>query len=277
MKIHTSPSFLRSIRWSLVPAAALLSVLAAVPAPSRAEPAPAAAAATAPATGAVAPETIAAAANSWEKDIAAFEASDKKNFPPADAALFVGSSSIRFWRSLAADFPEIPTIRRGFGGSYLSDTAYFADRIVIPYKPRLVVVYAGSNDLAGGRKPERVLASFQELSDKVHAALPATRIAFISINPSLKRQKGAENEEKTNSLIQVFVQGKAWLSYIDSRTGLQGADGQAQASLLRTDGLHLNADGYKKWVELVKPTILNLYRTAQPAVATAANALAPVQ
>src|SRR5579859_3047551 len=56
----------------------------------------------------------------WEKDIAAFEASDRTNPPPKDCIVFVGSSSIRFWSSLKEDFPGLPVVNRGFGGSELA-------------------------------------------------------------------------------------------------------------------------------------------------------------
>jgi lysophospholipase L1-like esterase len=200
----------------------------------------------------------------WEKEIAKFEEADKKAFPPADAAVFVGSSSVRLWTTLAEDFKEIPTIRRGFGGSQLRDSVYYADRIVIPYKPRIVVVYAGSNDLAAGRTPEQVLEQFQAFETKVHAALPNTRIAFISVNPSIKRAANDANVRKANALIADYVKGKSYLRFINSFDGLLGPDGQAQKEWLRSDGLHLNAEGYKRWVELVKPAILALYQEAAP-------------
>ena len=200
----------------------------------------------------------------WEKEIKAFEASDAKNFPPADAAVFVGSSSIRMWKTLAEDFTEFPTVRRGFGGSQLSDSALFADRIILPYKPRIVVVYAGSNDIAAGKKPEDVLEQFELLVSKIHATLPDTRIAFISINPSIKREAKQTEVRAANSLIRKFVEGKPLLRYINSHDGLMGPDNRARKELLRADGLHLNAEGYKQWLILVKPAITSLYLEAAP-------------
>src|SRR5204862_2402388 len=94
-------------------------------------------------------QTAAAAAPSakWEKEIQAFEAADKKQPPPEGAVLFTGASGIRMWKTLAADFPDQKVINRGFGGSEMADATYFAERIVIPYKPRVVVVQAGGNDI----------------------------------------------------------------------------------------------------------------------------------
>jgi len=200
----------------------------------------------------------------FESDIEKFEARDKVTPPPSDAALFVGSSSIRLWSTLAQDFPEIPVINRGFGGSDLTDSVTYADRIVIPYKPRIIVVYAGSNDLNAGHSPERVLADFKAFVAKVGAALPNTPIIYISINPSVSRAREFDDVVKTNGMIQAYVQGRPHLTFIDSFTPLLGPDGKAQASLLRADGLHLNTQGYKVWTVIVKPTILTVYRATAP-------------
>ena len=200
----------------------------------------------------------------WEKEIKAFETSDKELFPPADAAVFVGSSSVRMWKTLAEDFAEFPTIRRGFGGSQLGDSVIFADRIILPYKPRIVVVYAGGNDLAAGKKPEDVLEQFELLAAKIHATLPDARIAYISINPSIKREAKQPEVRAANALIKKFVEGKPRLRFINSHDGLLGPDGKARKELLRADGLHLNAEGYKHWLSLVKPAISSLYLEAAP-------------
>ena len=82
-------------------------------------------------------------ANLWDKEIEAFKQADKTGFPKKGGVLFVGSSSIRMWKNVAADFPGFHTINRGFGGSHLEDVNYYAPQIVIPYKPKLIVLYAG--------------------------------------------------------------------------------------------------------------------------------------
>src|SRR5437868_4286386 len=111
----------------------------------------------------------------WETAIQAFEASDQTNPPPPNAILFVGSSSIRKWDTLAQDFHAYKVINRGFGGSHLSDSVAFADRIVIPYKPKLVLIYAGDNDIASGKPPQEVFDDFKQFVQKIKQALPKTR------------------------------------------------------------------------------------------------------
>ena len=96
----------------------------------------------------------------WQSEIAAFAAVDRLDPAPADAVLFVGSSSIRLWHTLAADLPDVPTINRGFGGSEIADSVYFAEQLIRPYRPRAIVMYAGGNDLADGKSPRQVRDAF---------------------------------------------------------------------------------------------------------------------
>src|SRR5271166_6572501 len=119
----------------------------------------------------------------WEKAIAAFEEKDKLSPPPRNAIVFVGSSSIHFW-NVDKSFPGLSVINRGFGGSELADSVHFAPRIVLPYEPRVVVLYAGDNDLGSGKTPEQVAADFRDFTRSIHSRLPKTRIVFLSIKPS---------------------------------------------------------------------------------------------
>lgn len=197
-------------------------------------------------------------------EIAAFEASDKQTPPAGDAALFIGSSSIRLWKTLAEDFPELPVINRGFGGSQIADSVRYADRIVFPYKPKMIVMYAGGNDLNAGKTPEQVLKDFQEFVGKVRNVLPTTRIVYISINPSVARWKQEANVLEANRLIRKWIEKRESrplkLSFIDSHSQLLSAKREPQPELLQKDGLHLNAKGYEKWTAIVKPRLLALWK-----------------
>lgn len=190
----------------------------------------------------------------WEKAIAAFETKDKENPPPHRAVVFVGSSSIRFW-DLGKSFPGADVINRGFGGSELADSVHFAPRIVVPYEPRTVVLYAGDNDLAAGKSPEQVAADFREFVKVVHAKLPKTRIVYLSIKPSIARWKIVDKGQKANELIAEQCKADERLTFLDVGTPLLGTDGKPRAELFKSDGLHLNAKGYEIWAGLVKPLL----------------------
>lgn len=187
----------------------------------------------------------------WEKEIAAFEAKDRETPPEKGGIVFVGSSSIRLWSTLAEDFPHHRVLNRGFGGSMISDSVYFADRIVIPYAPRMVVMYAGGNDLNAHKTPETVFADFLGFVAKVHAALPNTPIAYISSAPNPKRWAQIENVRALNKYIADFCAKDPKLKYIDVHTHMLGADGLPIPDIFREDKLHMVDKGYRIWTEIV--------------------------
>jgi lysophospholipase L1-like esterase len=195
-------------------------------------------------------------ADKWEKDIAAFEAQDAKSPPPKNAILFVGSSSIRLW-NLKESFPDRLTINRGFGGSELADSVRYAKRIVLPHQPRIVVLYAGDNDIAGGKSPKQVFKDFKEFVSVVHRALPKTKIIYIAIKPSIKRWALIEKIREANRLIRehIAAQKSDQLAFLDVEKPMLAADGKPRPDLLQEDGLHLSNQGYVLWSRLLRDEI----------------------
>jgi lysophospholipase L1-like esterase len=191
----------------------------------------------------------------FEKDIRAFEAADRKQAPPKDAVLFIGSSTIRFWTSLPTDFPELKVINRGFGGSQIADSVRYADRIAIPYHPSHIVMYAGDNDLAAGKTPQQVLADFQAFVDKIHGSLPDVPITFISIKPSLARWKLVDKIKEANALVEQYATTAKHVDFVDIFPALLGPDGKPRKELFRPDGLHMSPKGYAIVVSILKPKL----------------------
>lgn len=190
----------------------------------------------------------------WARDIASFEAQDKKQPPPRHAILFVGSSSIRLWDTRKA-FPEFKTINRGFGGSHLSDSIYFAPRIILKYEPRIVVVYAGDNDLADMVTPEQLAQDFRQFTKIIHDKLPGTKIFFLAIKPSSRRWELFDTQKKANALIATQCSKDERLQYVDTVSPMLDGTGNPRKELLRDDGLHLNKKGYAVWNGLLKPLL----------------------
>jgi len=192
----------------------------------------------------------------WEDTFAAFAAADRRAPPPEGGVLFVGSSSIRLWNDLESQFDARPVVlKRGFGGSKLSDCVQNLGRLVIRYRPRMVLVYAGDNDLASGSAPEEVLQRFTAFVNGVHRELPQTRIEYISIKPSPARSTLLPRIRATNALIRAYVDRHPDLGYIDVFTPMLDHDGQPRAELFRADALHLNATGYALWKAVIAPYV----------------------
>ncbi|WP_079726176.1 SGNH/GDSL hydrolase family protein [Pseudoxanthomonas indica] len=183
-----------------------------------------------------------------------FAAQDQAQPPPRDAVLFVGSSSIRLWDSLAQDFPDAVVINRGFGGSEVRDSTWYADRIVYPYHPSTVVLYAGDNDLANGRTAEQVGQDTATFIDRVHKRLPSARIVIISTKPSPSRAHLLEAQRQANALVQRAAQQRGAV-FVDVFTPMLDAQGQPRESLFIQDRLHMNASGYALWKQLLAPYV----------------------
>ena len=188
----------------------------------------------------------------WERDMQRFAALDAASPPPRHGVLFIGSSSIRLWETLAADFPEVPVINRGFGGSELRDSTYYADRIVVPYAPRQIVVYAGENDLQAGRTPQQVQQDFRAFVQRVRRDLPKVRIAYISNKPSPSRVNLLEAQRQANALIKAEA-ARLRVDYIDVFTSMLDANGRPREELFVEDRLHMNRAGYELWRQKVAP------------------------
>src|SRR5712691_966896 len=178
-----------------------LAVFALLAVPS--SPLAAQAAAAGAARGAAAANQI--EQDRWEPTIRKFEDADKVTPPPQNAIVFIGASSIVRW-NLPESFPELgpQAINRGFGGSLAADSTRYADRIVIPYKPRMVVFYAGDNDVEANHTPAQIAGDFAAFERKVHAALPETQIVFISIKPSIRRFPWIEQIKGANALVRQY-------------------------------------------------------------------------
>jgi lysophospholipase L1-like esterase len=189
--------------------------------------------------------------NRWDKDIADFEAQDRTNPPPKGAILFIGSSSIRLWKTLAEDLPEHKVINRGFGGSQIADSVYFVDRMVLPYQPKRIVMYAGGNDINGGKTPEQVASDFKAFVARVHAKLPETKIAYISIAPNPARWAQVERVKGANGLIREFTTADKRLQFIDVFPHMLGKDGMPLPDIFVDDRLHMNEKGYAIWKKVV--------------------------
>ena len=197
------------------------------------------------------------------QEINAFQERDKKQMPPEGAVLFIGSSSIRKWETLAQDFPEIPVINRGFGGSLVSESTLYADRIAIPYKPKMIVMFAGTNDLAYGNKsPQQVFNDYKAFVAKVRASLPGIRMVYLAISPTKARWNQEDKVLQANHLIQDWMilnnSPANKLTFINTHDQLLTIDGQPPVDLEEDDGLHFNKEGYKVWTALMKPQILAL-------------------
>jgi len=206
----------------------------------------------------------------FAKDIARFDDAEKENPPQRGGIVFTGSSSVRLW-DLENAFPGLPVINRGFGGSVANDLIVYAEKVVLRYRPKVLVVYTGSNDLHGrpgppvlpGLTPREAFGDYTKFLTLVHDKLPQARIIVNSVKVAPSRAAEMDSVKKLNSLLESWCRDKPWMRWIDATSYLVGPDGQPVAGLYRADRLHLNEAGYAKWNAIIGPVIREEWAKAE--------------
>jgi len=205
-------------------------------------------AATGPATSATA-----AAEHRFEKEVRAYEAEDKAQMPPKGAILLAGDSQFFRWKTVKEDLAGYTVINRGIDSLEMSDLLYYADRLVLPYKPRLIVTHIGGNDIHNQKKPEQMLADFQAFVAKVRAAQPDVPIVFSSLTPGPARIAEADTRQKANALVKAWVDTQMNMGFINLWDAMMGPDGKPREDIWVEDRIHPNHEGYLIRVKLTLP------------------------
>jgi hypothetical protein len=191
----------------------------------------------------------------WEKEIARLAKEDATNPPPKNALMFVGASSIVKWTTLKQDYPDATIVNHAFGGSMICDSTFYADRIIFPFDPKMIFIRAGGNDIHGGKSVEEVFQDYKDFVAKVRTKLPDVRIVFISQGAAPARPNEMQQDQQLNELVKAYSQKTPGLQYCETYDLTVDANGNPRKELYLDDGLHFNADGYRRLAERVRPFI----------------------
>jgi len=179
--------------------------------------------------------------------------------PPAPGSIIcIGSSHMQLWKGVKEDLAPLTVYNYGIGGSRMTQAAdLFIDNLAIPFKPRAVILYEGSNDINAGTKPETVLANFQKIHRKLHVALPEARLYVLGVVPSPgKRFEKIAELKKTNELLAKECATQPWMKFIDTTSPLLGADGKPKEELFKPGDIHMLPAGYVVWKSVIAPVIV---------------------
>jgi len=191
----------------------------------------------------------------FESSVLAYEAADKTNPPPHNAILLAGDSQFFRWRTVHEDLPGYTIVNRGIDSLQMSDLRYYADRLVLPYQPRMIVLHIGGNDVHGGRGASDILADFKLFVAKVREKMPQVPIAFTSMTPGPARWPEAARRKEANQAIKDYVATQPGLLFIDLWNAMLTPDGQPRQDLWVADGVHSNHEGYRLRVAIMRPLL----------------------
>lgn len=188
--------------------------------------------------------------------IEAYEKADRESPPPSRSILFVGSSIFRLWKGLKEQMAPLPVFNRAFGGSQTHEILAYMDRIVLPYKPRIIVYYCGSNDINANVTPGRIAGNFREFVERVRKELPETRILFVSINKAPQKMDRWREVDEANGLVKEYCGRGKGLGYIDVNPALFDKAGQPRMELYLPDKLHFLDPAYDEFTKIIKPVLI---------------------
>ena len=191
----------------------------------------------------------------YAREIDRFDEADRAAPPAPGGIVFVGSSTIRMWTTLAEDFAGLPVLNRGFGGSTFPEALHYLQRTVVRYHPRTVVVYEGDNDLASGRTPQQIADDYRAFVRGVRDSLPNARIVFLAIKPSPSRWKLESQRREANRLVSTIVATDPNQAFVDVGTPMLDPSGRPRPELFRDDSLHMTPAGYVLWRSTVAPIL----------------------
>jgi lysophospholipase L1-like esterase len=193
----------------------------------------------------------------FEEAIQKFEAEDRDNPPPTGAIVCTGSSSMRGWHeNIKEDLAPLTLIPRGFGGSNMNDALHYAERIMIKYAPRAIVLYEGDNDIAQKIPPQNVVGTFRLFVNKIHSKLPDCRIYVLSVKPSISRWSMWPAMKETNRLLKEECLKKELLTFVDVASPMLNDEGEPVRDLFLEDNLHMNRKGYILWRDILRPVLI---------------------
>lgn len=195
-----------------------------------------------------------------EATILAYEEEDRIQRPVTGLCLFTGSSSVRLWKKMKFDLRPLPVINRGFGGSTFRELNYYFDRLVLPYRPKMVVLYEGDNDIVDpDTSPEDVLKELHAFRVKRDKQLPTMHIYMMAVKPSPSRRVLLDKARETNNLFIAYCDTASNVSYLDMFSPIMKDDGTINGAFFGPDSLHMNQSGYNAWAEAILDTLLVAY------------------
>ncbi len=192
----------------------------------------------------------------FRKEIEDFEKNDSL-FPNRKVdVVFIGSSSIRKWKSLESDMKEFNVLNRAFGGSTIPEVIYYSDICIFKHRPKKIVLYAGENDISTTKTDSlKVFNSFVYFQKLLKQELPNTELFFISIKLSPSRTKYWTTITSINKMIEIYCNSTSNCQFIDVNKAMLDNENQVRKDLYLKDNLHLNKEGYQIWSRIISNSL----------------------
>lgn len=165
--------------------------------------------------------------------------------------IFYGASNFRLWEELENDFKEYKVQNHGFGGSTDSLLIKYADKLLYPYEPSIIVFQTGSNDYVHIKGSEEEIFNEcieikKRMFKEIHEKLPNTKLIVLSGILMPGRDKYTNLVKRVNQFLASYCDQFDYLFYVNSEE-LTYQNNDFIKEYFIKDGIHLTHEARLLW------------------------------
>jgi hypothetical protein len=177
--------------------------------------------------------------------------------PEHGGIVFTGSSIFQFWTHLREQMAPLPVLNRAIAGTVTQDMLNRIGQLVLPYQPRIVVYYCGSNDISAGEEAGPIIERTQRYVRVLHERLPNTFFFYTSIQKAPEKRARWDVVDAVNREMERYSRDAVNVGYIDLNPVLFDSQKKLREVLFLPDGLHFRPDStaYFEFSQIIKPIL----------------------
>jgi hypothetical protein len=181
--------------------------------------------------------------------------------PDHGGIVFTGSSIFQFWTHLREQMAPLPVLNRAIVGTVTQDMLNRIGQLVLPYEPRIVVYYCGSNDISAGEDAAAIIERTKLFIKALHENLPNAYFFYTSIQRAPEKRARWNVVEAVNNEMNRYSREAVNVGYIDLNPVLFDSRNQVREDLFLPDGLHFRPEStaYLEFSQIVKPILIKAW------------------
>ncbi len=183
--------------------------------------------------------------------------------PEHGGIVFTGSSIFQFWTHLREQMAPLPVLNRSIAGTVTQDMLNRIGQLVLPYQPRIVVYYCGSNDISAGEDAGPILERTKQYVRLLRERLPNTYFFYTSIQKAPEKHARWDVVDAVNREMERYSREATNVGYIDLNPVLFDGQRKLRERLFLPDGLHFRPDStaYPEFSQIVKPILVRAWES----------------
>jgi len=183
--------------------------------------------------------------------------------------IFIGASNVEFWGTEGLPvwnkyYAPRHALNFGVAGDRTEDVLWRLDHVNLSFvHPKVAVIFLGLNNITN--TPRDTATGLRAVMKKAQSLFPGVKTLLVSLTPNQRDDKVVV---ETNKILRDYADNQT-IFYIDLYSQLpREANGWKG---LRSDQLHLTAEGYQTWADVMEPVLQTLLPEKTDPLAKAAS------